>query len=264
MYNYPEPWDVDIEQLDTTVLTTFGGEPYGVKFECEPTMSQVVLYPQQLLRRGYKKIGTIIPGNGFLYYIWERSSSVHWDASLAGLCIHEEGSISKYFKTEYQFNSDSFGDSAWKLCRKYCILLKRGILYREREKAARSGAEGGNREREMEAYSFSFNGGKVGRDRRRVIHTLREEFGMDPQEMFSPEGLRGFWIPETEEPVALRNNRDREELHSPSLSRTNASRDLSQNAEQMVGRIHVSENSPYRRNRSRIWKISSISNEKMV
>lgn len=240
-------WDVDIEQLRSLVQSGLGG-PWGVSYSTEPTEQEVVFYPEQLLGKGYTKLGTIIPGNGLVYYIWERSGSVHGNNALAGLCVYEEGHKLKYLKTEYEFANCACGDSAWKLCRKYCVLLKRGILYREREKTFRSRREGGTREEEMERMQISCDRRKVGRHRRRIICEICEELGMDPQEMFGPKELRGFGISETEEPMAVWSDGDGEELHSPSLRRTNASRDLSQDAEQVVGRIHVSKNSPDRRN----------------
>lgn len=248
MFNYPEPWDVHVEQLDTTILESYGGEPYGVKFENEPSEQEVVLYIEQLHRRGYQKLGVIIPGDGIVYHIWERNSTDDRDASLAGVFICKASGELKYYKTEYQFTNDPLGNRAWKLCREYCLLLKRGILYRERIKAIRSTRKGRNGKETLEGLSYVSSRRQVGRHRGRIICTLREEFGMDPQKMFSPEGFRGFRESEEPESVAIWVNGDGEILHRAPLSRTNASRNLSEDAQQMVGRVHMSEDSPHRRN----------------
>lgn len=189
-YNYPEPWDVNIERLTpfiTTVLRTAEGKPYAVKYENNITFEEMVFYVKQLLARGYRLITYFVSGDGTISNIWERSCSIYGNSSLARIHILQTGDKQEYYQEEYQFEDDPLGNRTGELLRQYYLLLERRELYRTREKTIRSSRKGTNSERKMDADAMLRGERSVERDRRRIIHTLREELGVDPQALLGAD-----------------------------------------------------------------------------
>lgn len=191
-YNYPKPWDVDIIRLTpfiTTVLRTAEGKPYAVKYENNITLEEMVLYTEQLLSRGYQLLTSFISGDGTISNIWERSCSIYGNSSFTRISILQTGNKHEYYQEEYQFEDNSLGNRTWKLLRQYYLLLQRRGLYRTREKTIRSSRKGTNSERKMDADTMLRGERSVERNRRRIIHTLCEELGVDPQALLGADRL---------------------------------------------------------------------------
>lgn len=192
-YNYPEPWDVIITEsrpaITSVRYTRQSREPWGVTYENNLTEQEMVLYTQQLLGRGYEQSGSFSTGDGGLLNIWERGCTYHGDASLARIRVLPTGDKYEYYKEEYQFANNPLGDRAWNLFRKYYLLLKIGRRQRIRAKAYGSARERTASERKVDQNEAMCGIRSVDRDRRRTLHTLCQEFGVDPQEMSDTERL---------------------------------------------------------------------------